>query len=446
MVKKERKYFFIPVEIKKRELPAKLFLAKHAVEEGFCVIIGNATYVQTLALHSVKGIYLGTSLLKSHGVLFDRLHKKGNKIIVCDEEGLVYYNKENFVKHHANIEIMKKVDSICAWGKHHKELLLHNNSLDNIVVTGNVRFDMYKEKYKYLFEEKRMEYREKYGKYILINTNLAAYNSYKGFHNFEEYLIDLINVSEVDARDKAFYYDKFNHQKNIYTQIVQLVNEILEKMPDINIIIRPHPGENLEFWNVFSDKRVTVIREGEVIPWILASELVIQQNCTTGIEASVLEKPTISFIPEYDERFDNGLPNQIACKCFTKNEVIEKIQTVLQSNMLNNKLIKGKDKLKDYIANINNDVWAEQLIIDQCNKNLVLCKRSINKYRAKFWQIGYDAFLKFCCNKSTRDYFKVKFDELSLQEIRKVFRNENISDIKIKNLCKNVYLMEKPNA
>ncbi len=55
----------------------------------------------------------------------------------------------------------------------------------------------------------------------------------------------------------------------------------------MTIIVRPHPSENHEKWcEVLPEhEKVIVKHEGNVLPWLMAAQVVIHNSCTTGIEA-----------------------------------------------------------------------------------------------------------------------------------------------------------------
>jgi hypothetical protein len=54
-----------------------------------------------------------------------------------------------------------------------------------------------------------------------------------------------------------------------------------------------------------------VANEGSIVPWLMASKVLIANSCTTMVEASVLETPTVLFQPVASEEFDYELPNQL---------------------------------------------------------------------------------------------------------------------------------------
>jgi hypothetical protein len=86
------------------------------------------------------------------------------------------------------------------------------------------------------------------------------------------------------------------------------------RFPAATIILRPHPGENHQTWIDAAQgaKNVHVSHEGSVIPWILASEALIHNGCTTGLEAYILDGQPIAYQPAVSENHDLHLPNSLS--------------------------------------------------------------------------------------------------------------------------------------
>ncbi len=75
----------------------------------------------------------------------------------------------------------------------------------------------------------------------------------------------------------------------------EIIERLLQQLPDMSIVLRPHPSERIETWleHFQGMPRLSVVREGASIPWILASEALIHTNCTTGVEAVALDHPAL---------------------------------------------------------------------------------------------------------------------------------------------------------
>ncbi|MBW1802135.1 MAG: hypothetical protein JRJ85_15570 [Deltaproteobacteria bacterium] len=154
----------------------------------------------------------------------------------------------------------------------------------------------------------------------------------------------------------------------MFHHFVEMTGHLSETMKDINIIIRPHPSENLTTWKDATKimPNVNVFHEGNVIPWILASKLMIHNSCTTGVEAYVLGKPGISYCPITSETFDSDLPNALSVQVFSLNELIKAARTEIDNDMekeTDPQQANHKQALIDhYISNLRGSTASEVIV------------------------------------------------------------------------------------
>ena len=87
---------YIPVEVKTRELNAKLFLSCFLAESGFEVFIGRKQEIQRLCDFSRPGIFLAPGAFKNLKNFFKRIKSRGFLIAVNEEEGLVTYTPQMY--------------------------------------------------------------------------------------------------------------------------------------------------------------------------------------------------------------------------------------------------------------------------------------------------------------------------------------------------------------
>lgn len=350
-------YIYLPMEIKSREYMAKYILALELADRGYQVISGKSAEVEKLCLFGPPGLYIGTSLMKQHYQLFERLKKRGHCIAAVDEEGLVYYNKDSFLRTKVDANTLSILSVFFTWGEHHTKLVAEKcpESFPILKQVGNVRMELLKEPYRRIFCKEANTLTEKYGRFILINTNFGAFNHYKGIEAYWNSLSHLVDMDStlVDVTEK-----KLKHQERIFYSFADMANKIAAEFPDYQIILRPHPSESIERWqDQFHYPNIEVVHEGSVIPWIIASDCIIQQNCTTAIEARCLDKPVFSFLPDYDSNFDSGLPNKVA-PCFKDcEELIAALHTIAVSPEQYETMLKEKtnEVLTDYIENMKNE-------------------------------------------------------------------------------------------
>lgn len=261
MKMKKRKFIFIPIEIYAREIPSKLILAVKAAYAGYSVIVGRHYKVEEIAMNYCDGVYLGTTMTRGKFDNYLAIKENGGVIVGQDEEGLVYYNEDNFLRHRVVPEVIDLCSVFCTWGNNHTNLVKRKVSGNNISELGNIRMEVLKSQYLPLYEKDVMKIRSKYGRFVLINTNLAAYNH---VISWKSNLNNIRKLNDIDDNDEKFYADKINHQKNIMDEIKNLARILEEKLSDrnINIVIRPHPAENINGWDDVRSQRINVVRWG----------------------------------------------------------------------------------------------------------------------------------------------------------------------------------------
>jgi hypothetical protein len=96
------------------------------------------------------------------------------------------------------------------------------------------------------------------------------------------------------------------------------------------LIIRPHPGEEIDYWNSLAEQArdVRVIREGDSISWILASRAVISNNCTSSVEATLLGRKTINYRPFVNEVAEYPLPRLLGKQVFSEADLVRELKNI----------------------------------------------------------------------------------------------------------------------
>ena len=71
----------LPVEVKARELRAKVLLAVHAAAAGWRVYVGKSGAVQTLAKYVPPSVYIDKNILPARADFFDRVKARGHVLL-----------------------------------------------------------------------------------------------------------------------------------------------------------------------------------------------------------------------------------------------------------------------------------------------------------------------------------------------------------------------------
>ena len=115
--------------------------------------------------------------------------------------------------------------------------------------------------------------------------------------------------------------------------------EILKKYDKIKncpqIIIRPHPAEDIDAWFEFSKKvsNIKVVYEGEISPWINASSGLLHRGCTSAIQAHMQGLPIAYFITD-KSNIIYQTPYDISKKLETFDQLLEFCRTVIDKSKI----------------------------------------------------------------------------------------------------------------
>ena len=291
-------------------------MCHHLAAKGLRCYLGSKIQIGFLIERLSNYIYIDKGY---HAVISDGIYaqiKKNNGLVVSlDEEGAVDYPDGSTLKRRYAPALFENADLVFLWGAAQLELIRGNiNQNKKVKVTGHPRFEMLKSEFHHLYNSDVLEIKKRFGKYILINTNMGFGNNIRG---------DAFVESNYRGRFKGIK-DNISFDKLKLKAYIQLVGELL-KITKNNIIIRPHPEEERRYYiEAFKENRnVHVLYEGPVIPWLLAADKFIHPDCTTGIESLFLGKKPISYLPsDYPRHLVTHLPLKASNLFTSQSELI----------------------------------------------------------------------------------------------------------------------------
>jgi surface carbohydrate biosynthesis protein len=335
---------FFEIETINRELDFRLYLASLCVDPHTRYYIGHHDTMFNLVGENNNGLYLGKNI-RPDGPLpaqklegnYGKLKTRGHKLIWLDEEGGVFWGErhewEQMMLRSLDPVALDAKDKVCVWGDLQREFYqgLHPSCSANIQTTGHPRFDLYKPKYReyYAAEVKRL--RERYGDFLLVNTNFHRANTIDGLKK-----IFSRRSQSFTSQDRYYLLDRWLHINNVLTDFVRMITTVSVEMPELNIVIRPHPSENVDFYHMLfsSADNVHVTSEGSVGPWLFASRAMMHDGCTTAIEGHLCDTQVINYKTVIDERFDIPLPNLFGVRCHNPQQAVEMMSRVLKGETL----------------------------------------------------------------------------------------------------------------
>jgi len=335
----------IPVENQVRELDPKLLLACVAALRGFASYIGSHREIDFRIASFPRSIYLCKSMTARNLNMFYIIHKCGHEIVTWDEEALVHLPPDTYFSRRLSPKAIRYVSHLFAWGEDNAELWRQYDALPDgmpIHVTGNPRSDMLRPDLHPFYEEEVAKLRDKFGNFILVNTNFNHVNAYFPAQNLFR---PVKNPAEVPKFGKAavgmsrdYAEGLRDHKQSIFEAFQQLIYELDKAFPQYTIIVRPHPTESQQIYQEIARRctNVQVTNEGNVVPWLLATKAVIHNGCTTGVEAYIMQVPAISYRAKINEHYDLGfyrLPNLISHQCFDLEQLCETLQKILRGDL-----------------------------------------------------------------------------------------------------------------
>ncbi|MCI0577808.1 MAG: hypothetical protein L0331_16600 [Chloroflexi bacterium] len=361
--KDERVWLITVIEVVAREFQAKLLLACMAAEAGYGAILGRpqgASWMKYLP----RGIFLDKAINNKRPERFRAYRRLGNEITAWDEEGLMFYSPDVYHER-VSVEALEQVRYFFCWGEMQADAVLAKapDAAEKVVVTGNPRFDLLRPEFRGLFAVKAEQLRQTHGLYLLVNTNFGTANHF--YKTPAEMLDSLKRVGEVNTEaSESSYRDQGEYESTMFRHFLAMLPILSRAFPEHRIIVRPHPAENQQTWREATAglPNVRIIHEGPVAPWMMAAKAVIHNNCTTGVEAFLLERPVFAYCPISSKQFDYILPNALSHQASDAEGLCEALHAHL-SGRGNGQLAPDRPEIaRKYIQSIDGPLATEQIL------------------------------------------------------------------------------------
>jgi len=326
-------FLYLPIEVASRELHAKLLLAYFAVAQGYEAVIGWKRMMNKNLRYMPPGLVVFKTLTANDGEAMAKARAAGHRVAALDEEvpGLVATKQK---LRWVAPESVAASDLIFAVGEEHLEALrqLYPAPADRYPIVGNPRWDLLRPELRGSHDAEVAEIRRRYAPFILINTNFATLNSSR--RSPEETRAWFVETRRVDLskpEDVIFLDEIFEMERANAAAVRDLVPALPERFPHHRIIVRPHPIERAESWSEFlrDVPRAEMVREGAAVPWIMASDVLVHTNCTTGVEAFALDKPAISLQPGTLALYEIYLANRINYRTGTVADTLAQLDRLI---------------------------------------------------------------------------------------------------------------------
>ena len=423
--------FLLPIEISSRELMAKLFMAHQFAMDGHVSYVGEKSNILNLSKYVSPAVYFDKGYHKGVSEKsYTFLKKNGVSIVSLDEENAIDFKDSQQLNLRFPDEILNEFDLIFLWGKKQYDFLFKNRKNfdpNKVVVSGHPRFELLENSYRQLYEDDIAKHLIKYKNYVLINTNFGLGNNVKSES-------DVINnyINRFPQVRKLIEYQKM--QVTNFISLAQLIS----KETGLNVVLRPHPEESHEVYlKAFSNySNIHVVYEGSVIPWLIASKMIIHHDCTTSLEAAMVGRGSIAFTKDLDMKLTTDIPLRISYSTESPHKILEHIQSDCNSLSLNYNLLEEYFTFPgSSMEKIKSNLYMN---VNQGKRN----QSSINLFQIEG---AIKTFLHFFLFKESK-LFKQKFTGFDLggaNKIISVFNELFSSSVKVDTVNKYVFTIYK---
>lgn len=421
-----RRVLVLPIQIKSRELMSKLLLAYLAAQRGYYVVVGDMIQMRQMVDQIPRGLILEKHLVPGFiEAIVDRAKQHQDLVCVSDEEG-IYLDIDTYIHSRLDLSSLDFSSGFFVWGKCQRDAILasiDHSHHDKILVTGAPRFDLARREFRVLYSSRVQSIRKKFQNFILVNSSFAAANSYlgikdiAGFYKQRGTLRSDEQLTKINAR--------IDFIRQMFLLFRGMVEELSDAFPEKTIVIRPHPAEKPELWMGVASRKsnVHVVHEGSTYEWILASDVLIHNNCTTSLEAFALQKPSISYRPiKGDDTVEYPLFHLVSYEANDVAEVIDLVKTYSGKQVHYDETPEAFAGMKAYIDNIDGQLACQRILdhIDAVPYEPCVLDRS----RAPIDERLVEMYkkLRLWARDHVRPYYRKKFPWTSCAEIQQIIR------------------------
>ena len=365
---------YIPIEIKARELEGRGLLAVAAAERGHLVILGDKNDTRGLCKKGLlpRGILHEKSLTPSKSTVkyFNKLSENGYVITSQDEEsGLVNDEYSEFAKGRFSKKTLSSTQRVFSWGKYDNDCLkkIYKKHSDRFVESGSPRVDFWREDFEPYFSNTPNVLKNVNKPYIFIPSNFSFLLGEDRIWN----IIARMRFAGYFERGKGGEYDEFRLYEDMSFRIrligefVKMVRAIADTFKELEIILRPHPVEIEDAWvKMLGDiPNVKVIRDGGISGWIRNAEIVINNGCTSALEAAACGIKRIAYRP-FESDYENKIPNEVCHHADNLDELISIVEKMLKDQSLSDDdrvAMKTNEILRSRFSNLTGKLAADRI-------------------------------------------------------------------------------------
>jgi surface carbohydrate biosynthesis protein len=290
---------YIVVEVAPRELEARLLLGLVAAERGHEVLVGDLDP----RLHPdgmAPGVFHDKSLTPGQEMTRQAdLGAAGFLVSSQDEEhGLLQPDFRLFMERRFSEDALEVAHRVLTWGPHDHAVLTTGRpaQASRLRMTGSPRVDLWRPEVEAHHRRHRLPVGDR--PFVLFANN---FSHVLGVNRFSTMLADKRGKyfnGEADPLEAQWIAELVSQAERL-RHVVMSVRRLAAAMPDLTVVVRPHPVESLTAWRdlLGPSGNVLVSSDGPISGWVRAATAVVHTGDTTGFEATVSRVPLISLEP-----------------------------------------------------------------------------------------------------------------------------------------------------
>lgn len=315
---------YLPIEIKARELNSFILFSKFAIKKGFRVCLGSKPAINRLLNQKQKkaGVIIFKGGLDIENI--QKIRKKVDHFLILDQEispSCLDFRKEMKQRIWPGSE--KYIDRYYVIGNHAFNVGkdIFGTMSQNIVKTGWPSIDLFREENEKIFDSKINEIRNRYGEFILFSSAFS-YNSRKIINDFYQVKKNDIWDHVRANLDANMHWAELTLKE--FEMNINALREIDEDETCPQIIVRPHPGEDHYEWKKISKslKKIKVIYEGDIIPWVYSAKALLHRGCASSIQAYITGK-AIGYPIFSQDTVKKALPYELSEHLYSVRDIVD---------------------------------------------------------------------------------------------------------------------------
>lgn len=270
-----------------RDLEGLVLLGRQLAAEGAIATL-VPMYEQGFDVPALRPDLVLVNYTRPNNADLIKSYKRAGILVgVLDTEGIGGKNPDQFAEMVKSVGCTDLVDLYCVWGQAQHAAFLRHGTVPAWLLraTGCPRYDFCAPPWRAALPKPSIE-----PGYVLVNTNFPVANP----------RFSRSPSGEADAMVQAGFSREFAHQfiidaGNAYRSVLETSTRLAKHFANVQFVLRPHPFENISSYDALAElPNFHVRQDGTSLEWLSGACLLVHQNCSTAIEATMLNVEPLS--------------------------------------------------------------------------------------------------------------------------------------------------------